>query len=87
MPPGRKSISTSSKSSSTNGQQSPIKSPYGKQKPVISILNLSILECGSIVWCKYKKYPYWPGIIWEKMNKPTRTLYDVLFFGTFSLGM
>jgi hypothetical protein len=49
--------------------------------------NLLILDCGNIVWCKYKKYPYWPGIIWEKINKPTRTLYDVLFFGTFSLGM
>jgi hypothetical protein len=73
MPPGRKSISTSSKSSSsTNGQHSPIKSAY---------------ECGNIVWCKYKKYPYWPGIIWEKITKPTRTLYDILFFGTFSLGI
>ncbi len=31
MPPGRKSISTSSKSSSsTNGQPSPVKSAYGK---------------------------------------------------------
>ncbi len=51
------------------------------------ILNLNRLECGSVVWCKYKKYPYWPGIIWEKINKPTRILYEVLFFGTFSLGL
>ncbi|UJR37672.1 hypothetical protein I4U23_030367 [Adineta vaga] len=73
MPPGRKRTSTSSKSSSsTNGQQSPKQSTY---------------ECGSIVWCKYKKYPYWPGIIWEKTHKPTRTRYEVLFFGTFSLGV
>lgn len=75
MPPGRKSISTSSKSSSsTNGNHSPnlIKSSY---------------DCGSIVWCKYKKYPYWPGIIWDKISKSTRTLHDILFFGTFSLGL
>ncbi|CAF3362245.1 unnamed protein product [Rotaria socialis] len=76
MPPGRKSISTSSKSSSsTNGQHSP---PQPKQH---------IFDSGSVVWCKYKKYPYWPGIVWEKTNKANRTLYEVLFFGTFSLGL
>ncbi|CAF2533234.1 unnamed protein product [Rotaria sp. Silwood2] len=73
MPPGRKSVSTSSKSSSsTTGQNSP---------------SQFLFECGTVVWCKYKKYPYWPGIIWEKAHKPTRTLYEVLFFGTFSLGL
>ncbi|CAF0831475.1 unnamed protein product [Adineta steineri] len=73
MPPGRKRASTSSKSSS---------STHGLHSPVISLY-----DCGSVVWCKYKKYPYWPGIIWEKTNKPNRTLYEVLFFGTFSLGL
>lgn len=69
MPPGRKSVSTSSKSStSTNG-------------------NSSSLDCGTVVWCKYKKYPYWPGIIWEKVTKSSRTSYEVLFFGTFSIGL
>ncbi|CAF1271704.1 unnamed protein product [Rotaria sordida] len=72
MFPGRKSISTSSKSSSTTGQHSSLQFLY---------------ECGSVIWCKYKKYPYWPGIIWEKTHKATRTLYDVLFFGTLSLGL
>lgn len=51
------------------------------------ILIFYFSEGGSIVWCKYKKYPYWPGIIWEKITKSTRTQYDILFFGTFSLGM
>ena len=90
MPPGRKSTSTSSKSSSSiNGQLSPIKSIYGRQLIFIHLDSFECLisDCGSIVWCKYKKYPYWPGIIWEKMSKSTRTQYDILFFGTFSLGM
>ena len=52
-----------------------------------SLLNGHLLECGGIVWCKYKKYPYWPGIIWEKTTKSSRTLYEILFFGTFSLGL
>lgn len=44
------------------------------------------LETGSVVWCKYKKHPYWPGIIWEKNNKSNRASFEVLFFGTFTLG-
>ncbi|CAF3960627.1 unnamed protein product, partial [Rotaria sordida] len=58
MPPVRKSISTSSKCSSTTGQHSSLQFLY---------------DCGNVVWCKYKKYPYWPGIIWEKTHKATRT--------------
>jgi PWWP domain len=89
MPPGRKSTSTSSKSSLSNSEQQSSSFPdYGSERlGSIESCTTCALECGSVVWCKYKKYPYWPGIIWEKISKSSRTLYEVLFFGTFSLGL
>ncbi|CAF3329248.1 unnamed protein product [Rotaria sp. Silwood2] len=66
-----KNISTSNKSSSssTNGEHSSAQTTY---------------ERGSIVWCKHKNYPYWPGIISNKIDKSTGTFYNVFLFGTFS---
>ncbi|CAF4690041.1 unnamed protein product, partial [Rotaria sp. Silwood2] len=62
--------SNKSSSSSTNRQHSTAQMTY---------------EPGSVVWCKFANYPYWPAIVSKKITKSTGSIvYDVLFFGTFS---
>ncbi len=58
-----------------------------KKVQIILFFNWNILECGSLVWCKYQKHPYWPGIISKKIDRPNGTVYNVLFFGKYDYGL